>query len=179
MAADSPDDPWDTRDATALRGIRVVVAPLPRNEARTAPLPGCSVMRYGASQEIIRAFFLGAADYLAAPWTFVELISRANRLVAVQGILEDSFQRQNIVLRRGETELWSLLQQHEGRVVDRFAIAQALSLPAGASSRAVDMAVSRLRRALGALAWRVETVPRRGYRLRSAGKPMPRQSIQE
>lgn len=157
--------------------IRVVVLPLSivpeyirRESGRIAWIA------YGDPRDIIRAFFLGVADYLAEPWTAAEMIARTRRLLTDGAALHTNRLHHEMgavvvrddhtaVLSGAETALWGLLRQHEGCVVDRSAIAEVLGLraPDAGRSRAVDMAVSRLRRALGSERTRIRTVRGRGY----------------
>ncbi len=146
--------------------VRVIVVPVPLLSTRDGRADKTvSVVAYGSSEQIVRAFFLGADDYLADPWTVVELETRCRRMIRFDGIVVDD-RGDTRVLGRSEAELWTLLQQHRGRVVDRETIMEVLHIPGGNGSRAADMAVNRLRKALGPLADRVETIYRRGYRLR-------------
>ena len=120
---------------------------------------------YGSPRDIVTAFFLGVADYLSEPWTPVELVTRTRRFGS-SGDEVITTSGATIKLRYQETRLWQLLFVNRGLVVDRATIAGTLELSDDPSSRAVDMAVRRLRRALGPLAAEVETVRGKGYRLR-------------
>lgn len=123
---------------------------------------------YGSPREIINAFFLGVADYLSEPWTPVELVTRTRRFGGGGEIVTAA--GNTIRLRHQETRLWQVLFANRGTVVDRQTIATTLDISDDPSSRAVDMAVRRLRKALGPLADEVETVRGQGYRLRISGQ---------
>lgn len=168
-------------DAGIPDGIRVIVVPIRVvTRTRNNVQPHTSWIAYGHSEDIVRAFFLGAADYLVEPWVAAEVIARARRVRHGKGELaahklgrESSTvitgEGHTAVLTGMETALWGLLCQHAGRIVSRSTIAHVVGLRTDDSgrSRGVDMAVSRLRRALGSEGRRIETVRARGYRLRS------------
>jgi two-component system, OmpR family, response regulator len=77
-----------------------------------------------------------------------------------------------IALKPREFELLEILVRKAGRVLSRTYLLEAIwGMPADAGSRAVDVGVSRLRKALGSRAGRqVETVERFGYRFK-LGEP--------
>lgn len=143
--------------------VQVIILPLYLLQKFSIPC-----IAYGSPREIINAFFLGVADYLSEPWTPVELVTRARRFGGGNEIVTAT--GNTIRLRQQETLLWRLLFANRGTVVDRQTIAAMLEISDDPSSRAVDMAVRRLRQALGSLANEVETVRGQGYRLRISGK---------
>jgi DNA-binding response OmpR family regulator len=71
-----------------------------------------------------------------------------------------------VVLSGTQRSVVDVLLKFEGQVVDRSVLAQVLRVES--NSRAVDMAISRLRRSLVSFPFEIETVRRRGYRLRRA-----------
>jgi DNA-binding response OmpR family regulator len=172
------DSPRDETSPTAR--IQAAVIPMSLVRHRERLLPRDVVwLAYGSAVDIVRGFFLGAQDYLVDPWTAGEAIARCQRAVRHPGYsgsggIEDELgqvlvtENRTIVLTARETALWGLLRRHAGRVVDRSTIAAILGLRIEdrGRSRAIDMTVSRLRRALGDEGLRIETVRGRGYRLR-------------
>ena len=157
-------------------GVRVLVLPLQRALEISEDIPPrIAWIAYGEELDILRAFFSGAVDYLPNPWTVVSMIARSRRHAdgKTGGTEADAFgsvivaEGHTVVLRGRETAIWGLLKRNAGRVVERAALAEVLgvSVCGEGSSRAVDMAVHRLRRSLGPGGIRIETIRGRGYRL--------------
>lgn len=132
---------------------------------------------YGAPEDMERVFLLGADDYLCSPWTEIELTVRIYRLLQkrreVMGnvitIGDESF-----VLSRIHAVLWHALSQRPGVAVERERLFELVMNPEvrgglrtdqSASSRAIDIQISRLRRVLGTYGRLIETVRGKGYRL--------------
>lgn len=166
-------DPGSLLDRCLQSGAGILVLPL-----KTAARLGDRIpehilwLAYGSERDIQRAFFLGAADYLVDPWGEVSLIARVKRISRGETEKLGSVvltPAGAVVLRGREKDLWEFLCLHEGRVMDRSVLADILGLsPARRPvSRGVDMAIHRLRRRLGPWGARIESVHRRGYRLRS------------
>ncbi len=158
---------------------RAVLIPVELVLEDVAAIPdGLPWIGYGASTDILRAFFLGGRDYFADPWGAAEALARHRRIVTGSGwgpgdgtqALGSVFvqNEQTVVLSDMEARLWALLNRHAGRVLDRGVIADAIGRRKGKSthSRGVDMLISRLRYNLGHDGDRIETVRGRGYRLR-------------
>jgi DNA-binding response OmpR family regulator len=125
---------------------------------------------FGAVEDMERAFLLGVDDYLCCPWTQVELSVRVQRLLSSKGetlgqviVIGNS----TVVVSASQAVVWHYLARRPGRVVSRTVLAEIAGLPTegGGRSRAVDMQIARLRRALGAYGNRIETVRGKGYRL--------------
>ncbi|MFW5694048.1 MAG: winged helix-turn-helix domain-containing protein [Alkalispirochaeta sp.] len=169
---------WEILDALPSnprdRQLAIIVAPLPiltplLRDHRGGP----ALLPYGPPDVIARAFLLGARDYLCTPFAPQELLARADRLNRRESLLSVEMGSvfevagESIVLRGVQREIFSLLARHEGGVVDRQAIQTVCgnSSESNGSSRGVDMAMSRLRRALQGYPVRIETVRGRGYRL--------------
>lgn len=171
-----PDTPTAAVERLIPSGVQVAIVPFAVVSALASAsdeLPAhVSWIAYGPSEDILRAFFIGAADYLVEGWAPLEAIGRARRTIGVSdgqvygSILVDG--DQTIVLRGVELLLWSALRQNTGRVVERAVLAEIIRPERGgaARSRRVDMAISRLRKRLGPHGARIETVRGRGYRLR-------------
>lgn len=156
----------------------VLVAPFTENSLRECIPEHAVWIAYGTPECILQAFFLGAQDYLSAPWTATEAVARVRRALSATACHGETRNNEmgnvvvaegrTVVLRPAETTVWALLRRHRGRIVERAAISAVLDQPrSGASgSRRVDMVVARLRRALGPDGRYIETVRGRGYRLR-------------
>lgn len=151
--------PWSTCD--------IVVAPthmlLPAI-GRVAPV---RLLPYGPPDHIDRAFMAGFQDYLAVPVELIELLARADQLLRSRDaplghVL--SHPQASVVLSGTQRSVVDVLLKFEGQVVDRSVLAQVLKVEP--DSRAVDMAISRLRRSLVGFPLKIETVRRQGYRLR-------------
>jgi len=128
---------------------------------------------YGEVAAMERAVFLGATDYLCEPWTAGELLLRVRRgVAATTGTFGNVIDvgGTTIVVSEIQATVWRELLRREGAVVDRRTLANRIGFPSRTSgpedSRAVDMHIARLRRALGSAGSRIETVRGRGYRLR-------------
>ncbi len=169
---------WDTVDVGIWRPdfssrspYRIVVAPLASIAPvlREASVPS-HVLPYGSADRMEHAFLLAAKDYLCVPFSRSEVVARSRRLTHVD---EAGFG--HVVVRAGITLvltgpqrlLLELFCRFPGYVIDRGTIVEHLGVgnPGSVDSRAPDMAVSRLRRALRDTDVTIETVRRRGYRL--------------
>lgn len=167
-----PPDRVDAHDTTNFSACIFPVALVQRRAASCAP---ASCIAYGADLHMERALMVGCADYLCDPWTPVELMNRVrreqrNRDRRVLGsviALED----RNVTLTAVQIAIWTTLEANIGKIVDRRVLAAAAGIGEGSAapenSRALDMQIARLRRSLGAVGERIETVRGRGYRLRA------------
>lgn len=143
---------------------------------------------YGSPEGIGRAFLIGAADYLCEPVSMEELLVRTYRCARPVGFGRVSYEGAVVttalghgVLSGREQELWDVFLRHPGRTIDRQELQRiwtGLGPPAdpaaersagrpgnGGRDRALDMAVSRLRRSLRETGIRIVAVKGRGYRL--------------
>ncbi len=125
---------------------------------------------FGAVEDMEKAFLLGVDDYLCCPWAPVELTVRVQRLVSggqeTLGqvlVLGDT----TVVVSASQAVIWRYLSARPGRVVGRDILADIAGLVTDGRdySRAVDMQIARLRRALGAYGNSIETVRGKGYRV--------------
>lgn len=150
-----------------------------------APTPVLVVTARTGLDDRLKAFQLGAADYLPKPFWMEELVARVRarlrapppaaparvvqlgalrvnldtREAAVEGVLAE--------LTTHEFNLLAFLAEHAGRPVTRGQlVAAALSVDGATEERTVDSHVARIRKKLGAEGARVETVRHLGYRLR-------------
>jgi two-component system OmpR family response regulator len=130
----------------------------------------------------------GADDYLPKPFAFAELVARLHALLrreygstanetVIGNLCMDSKSGRisvagvEVVLQPREFSLLDYLARRHGEIASRTDILEHVyDHAADLHSNAIDVAVSRLRRALRAAGAAVEitAVPRRGYRLDSA-----------
>lgn len=154
-----------------------------KRNAKTADLPVIMATARGAEIEKIQALDLGADDYLAKPFSMMEMVAR------VKAVLRRYKQEEPKVLSAGaltidenshvvtadgatieltykEYELLALLLKHQGRVYSRE---QILDLIWGhdydGESRTVDVHIRTLRAKLGESANLIKTVRGVGYKL--------------
>lgn len=150
---------------------------------KTSDLPVIMATARGAEIEKIQALDLGADDYLAKPFSMMEMVARVKAvlrrykkeapklLVADHLILDETSHvvkngDQIIDLTYKEYELLALLLKHQGRVYTRD---QILDLIWGhnydCESRTVDVHIRTLRAKLGNCASLIKTVRGVGYKL--------------
>ncbi len=134
-----------------------------------------AILAYGPVEHMERAFMLGVAEYVVEPFTGPELVIRSRRVLArypfyepINGFRETlSFGGGYRSLSPRERAVYELLARYSGRVVDRYTLAATIGFSTTrirAGSRAVDMTISRLRRALVGSGAEIETVRGIGYR---------------
>jgi DNA-binding response OmpR family regulator len=130
----------------------------------------------------LRAFELGAADYLAKPFWIEELVARIRsrlriveeapkRVVRWAGVMLDLDARtaevdgKPVALTPTEIGILAFLVERRGRAISRSVLAeQALASLDDPEARTVDSHVARLRRKLGSGAGAIVTVWGIGYR---------------
>lgn len=141
----------------------------------------------GGVEAVLRAFELGADDCMEGAVDMRELGARLGavlrRRAARDQFLEAPIRigdvrldpsrrlcrvgRKEISLRPLEFALLETLMRRAGRVLSRrYLLENVWGMPGEASTRTVDVAVSRLRRRLQSAGWMIETVLKAGYRLR-------------
>lgn len=151
-----------------------------RREGRT--LPVLILTAHYALPDKIRAFELGADDFLMKPFEQAELAARCHALIrranlAPSGALKLGratvdllghrllIDEQSVDLTRREWAILERLAHHAGRVVPKDQLLQALAgWEAELSANALETQVSRLRTKLGE-ALRIRTIRGLGYRL--------------
>lgn len=150
-----------------------------------APTPVLVVTARTGLDDRLKAFQLGAADYLAKPFWMEELVARVRARLrapppaAPERVVRLGALRVNLDTREAhvdgvfaeltthEFNLLAFLAEHAGRPVTRGQlVAAALSVDGGTEERTVDSHVARIRKKLGVEGGRVETVRHLGYRLR-------------
>lgn len=154
-----------------------------KRQPKTSELPVIMATARGAEIEKIQALDLGADDYLAKPFSMMEMVARVKAvlrrykkeapklLVADTLVLDET----SHVVKNGdkvidltykEYELLALLLKHQGRVYSRE---QILDLVWGhnydGESRTVDVHIRTLRSKLGDCASLIKTVRGVGYKL--------------
>lgn len=154
-------------------------------------LPAIAVAAKKSEETFLRAFDLGAEDFLVKPFDPRELVVRCRTVLrrryertehwgaalTAAGIEIDPSQRKcvvagrRVVLRPREFALLEILMRKAGRVLARSYLLETVwGMSDAAQTRAVDVMVSRLRRSLGAEAGRmIETVSKLGYCFRPPG----------
>ena len=153
-------------------------------------LPVIVASRRSSEEGMIQAFDLAADDYIAFGGCDEGEVSARIRAVLrrrydVEELRSDVMERgpvaldpgrhvcrvrgKSVELRPREFELLEILMRKAGRVLNRaYLLEGAWGMSRTADTRAVDVTVSRLRRALGRRAGlRIETVARFGYRFRT------------
>lgn len=156
-----------------------------KRQAKTSDLPVIMATARGAEIEKIQALDLGADDYLAKPFSMMEMVARVKavlrrykkeepkNLVAGSLSLDESSHvvkdgDRVIELTYKEYELLALLLKHQGRVYSRE---QILDLIWGhdydGENRTVDVHIRTLRSKLGDSANFIKTVRGVGYKLES------------
>ncbi len=136
-------------------------------------------------EEAIEAFNLGVEDYMAGPFATGELLARtraiirrknknlsdSSEILTISGVQIDATRRRCIVGGKSiklpplEFELLRILMRKAGRVLTRpYLLSAVWNIHDEVDTRAVDAAVSRLRRLLGKKTGRlIETVSKMGY----------------
>jgi two-component system phosphate regulon response regulator PhoB len=169
-----------------------VCAPL-RANAATEASGVLMLTAHGLAEDRIKAFQLGADDYLTKPFSIRELILRATALArrvpgpAVPGAppvqrptrcgeieldprtLEVRVSGTRVDLRPAELRLLQVFLENPGAVFSRKALLRRVWGKTGPTNqRVVDVTMHRLRSALGEHAEAIETILAGGYRLRKA-----------
>ena len=174
----------DLPDIAGLAWLKMVRQ---TREGKELPVIVTSARR--TDSEVAEAFEWGADDFVELPCVPEELLAR------LRAVLRRRFERDEQVgyamslgpvsldpaghqcrvrgkaleVMPREFELLEILMRKAGRVLSRSYLLEAVwGMSRNASTRAVDVGISRLRRALGPRAGRwVETVERYGYRYRN------------
>lgn len=154
-----------------------------KRQPKTSEIPVIMATARGAEIEKIQALDLGADDYLAKPFSMMEMVARVKAvmrrykkespklLVADTLMLDENSHvvkdgERVIDLTYKEYELLALLLKHQGRVYSRE---QILDLVWGhnydGESRTVDVHIRTLRSKLGDCAALIKTVRGVGYKL--------------
>lgn len=165
-----------------------------RRLRRTSAVPVLMLTARDEEADRVLGLEVGADDYLVKPFAPRELLARARALLRRAAWLRDALTRDRegaaapvelgrlrvhpdehrasldgepVELTRLETGLLTVLARHPGRVFSRTYLLETLWKDAADSGeRAVDNAVSRLRKKLGPYGERIEAVWGAGYRLR-------------
>lgn len=176
-------------DTADIPGITFLSVLRETEQGKTLPVVALSGQR---SEEIVlRAFDLGVEDCIAQPFDPRELVARCRTVLrrryertehwgtplAIAGIEIDPSQRRCMVggkrltLRPREFALLEILLRKAGRVLTRpYLLESVWGMSSSADTRAVDVMVSRLRRAIGPdAATMIETVSKLGYCFRAPG----------
>ncbi len=178
LSADLPD----------MSGLSLLAMLRQTGQGRELPILLLSARKTDA--DVIAAFQSGADDYIQMPCSDGEIVARMravlrrrvdrgnqvgqpmeNGPVWLDPARHDCRVRgKKIALRPLEYQLLEILMRKAGRVLSRAYLLEAVwGMSSEADTRAVDAAVSRLRKAIGprAGAW-IETVERFGYRFRES-----------
>lgn len=154
-------------------------------------LPAVAISRRRSEETTLRVFDLGVEDCLSHPFDPRELVARCRTVLrrryersehfgsplALGGIEIDPSQRRCVVagrrltLRPREFALLEVLMRKAGRVLTRpYLLESVWGMSSSADTRAVDVMVSRLRKAVGGdAASLIETVSKLGYCFRPPG----------
>jgi two-component system alkaline phosphatase synthesis response regulator PhoP len=140
-----------------------------RQNGRTSKLPVIMMTAKGAEFDRIKGFEAGADDYIAKPFSVMELVLRVKAVLRRSGQGEGdgavyrlgelmlaadkrvvSFQGKDIGLAYKEFELLLFLMEHEGIVLNRDQILNGVwGFDYDGESRTVDMHIKTLRQKLG------------------------------
>jgi DNA-binding response OmpR family regulator len=157
-----------------------------REGPATSRVPILLLTARAAEGDKVLGLRTGADDYVTKPFGAFELAARVEALlrraapggpsdapVDAGGVRVDprthtaEVRGRSLKLRPKEFSLLYLLAARAGSAVPRRALVEALSdYGPDAASRSLDSQIKNLRKALGAQADRIETVPKFGYRLR-------------
>jgi DNA-binding response OmpR family regulator len=180
-------EPWDAAVLDLMLPGATGFEVLERARHRTA-FPVIVLTARGELPDRLRAFELGAADYLAKPFWIEELVARLRsrlrrtdpvqkRIIRWGAVVLDLDARTAevdglaVALTPTEFSVLSFLCERRGRAIPRRVLAeQALASLEEPDARTVDSHVARLRRKLGAGASAIATVWGIGYRF----EPMER-----
>lgn len=154
-------------------------------------LPVVAVARKRSEEAVLKAFDLGVEDCLSQPFDPRELVARCRTVarrrlertehlgtpLSIGGVEIDPGQRRCVAagrrrtLRPREFALLEVLMRKAGRVLTRpYLLESVWGMSSSADTRAVDVMVSRLRKALGPeAAGLIETVSKLGYCFRPPG----------
>jgi DNA-binding response OmpR family regulator len=156
-----------------------------------APVPVIVLTARTDLPDRLKAFELGAADFMAKPFWIEELVARIRsrlrlgedlpkRVIRWEGVALDLDARTATVdgrlapLTPTELAVLAFLVERKGRAVSRTVLAeQALASLEEPDARTVDSHVARLRKKLGAGAAAIATVWGIGYRFQPSGGDEP------
>jgi two-component system alkaline phosphatase synthesis response regulator PhoP len=156
-----------------------------RGNGRTAGLPVIMMTAKGAEFDRIKGFEAGADDYIAKPFSVMELVLRVKAVLRRSGkgdgneavlrlgelsLATDkrvvSYQDKDIGLTYKEFELLLFLMEHEGIVLNRDQILNGVwGFDYDGESRTVDMHIKTLRQKLGDGGAYIKTVRNVGYKI--------------
>ncbi|MBI4425337.1 MAG: response regulator transcription factor [Elusimicrobia bacterium] len=147
-------------------------------------MPAIVLARQKTEEYVVRAYELGVDDFLVKPVDPRELLVRVRAVLrrryeraehlgaplALAGVELDPSQRlclvkgKAVLLQPREFELLEILMRKAGRVLTRAYLLETVwGMSLHSQTRAVDVMVSRLRRSLGRLGARIQTVSKLGY----------------
>ena len=153
-----------------------------RKNPKTKDLPIIMATAKDAEIDKIQALDLGADDYLAKPFSMMEMVARAKAVLRryvreapqtlqIEGLHIDelsysvSINNKNLDLTLKEYELLLLLIKHQGRVYSRDQILdQIWGTDYDGESRTVDVHIRTLRSKLGPMDYIIKTVRGVGYK---------------
>lgn len=176
----------DTPDIPGLTFLSVL-----RETELGKSLPVVALAGKRSEETVLRVFDLGVEDCLSTPFDPRELVARCRTVMrrryergehwasplAIAGVEIDPSQRRcvaagkRLTLRPREFALLEIFMRKAGRVLTRgYLLESVWGMSSSADTRAVDVMVSRLRRALGPESARlIETVSKLGYCFRPPG----------
>ena len=147
-------------------------------------LPVIVLAERKTEESVVRAYDLGVDDFLVKPVDPRELVVRVRAVLrrrferaeqwaaplSVGGVEIDPSQRlclargKSVPLQPREFELLEILMRKAGRVLTRAYLLETVwGMSPKAETRAVDVMVSRVRRRLGRLGARIQTISKLGY----------------
>lgn len=169
----------DLSDMEGMAFLRVL-----RETESGRQLPVIALSKRKTEESVTQAFDLGVEDFMDIPFDIRELIARARTVLrrrferaehwapplTLGEISIDPSQRRclvkgkKVLLQPREFELLEILMRKAGRVLTRpYLLETVWGMSHTADTRAVDVMVSRVRRKLGAMGKRIETISKMGY----------------
>ena len=156
-----------------------------KTDPGTMAVPVVMLTAKGSEEDMVQGLDAGADDYLAKPFSVMELVARikavlrrsaapgARAKVNCGGIELDPEGHavhsggRAVALTLKEYELLTFLMTHAGKAYDRERLlAEVWSIDYFGGSRTVDVHIQTLRAKLGAAGARIETIRGLGYRFR-------------
>ena len=162
----------------------IVILKKLKSSAKTAKIPVIMLTAKGAEHDRVKGLDLGADDYIAKPFSVMEMLARVRAVLRRAAPMEPPNELrvgalrlhmekrqaladgQEIVLTYKEFELLAALMRSEGIVLSRDQLLERVwDYDREVESRTVDMHIRSLRQKLGAHGGLIKTVRNVGYKI--------------